>query len=260
MANGSAIKVISVSRATSTHVSDTSPAKATGSELEISLADLRSTVMGFAQSAIKDPKARAEYIERSQAARAELIARVTRGEITPHEAARTANAMRNQIMAAARAQLSDLGLAISTGIKAKGLALEELQEKYALRRFKKAFAALLPAERELVWMDIVHAAGGPQAKMNNRAKLFGAAGRAFLIATLAISVYNILEAEDKKRQATKEGITLGAGAVGGVGAGAAVAFIASNPAGWVVGVSMFVGAALLGVGSSEVFDYFWPEK
>ena len=27
-----------------------------------------------------------------------------------------------------------------------------------------------------------------------------------------------------------------------------------------VGVGMFVGGALLGVGSAEVFDYFWPES
>lgn len=70
----------------------------------------------------------------------------------------------------------------------------------------------------------------------------------------------MIEAEDKTRQATKEGVTLGAGAVGGIGAGAVVAFAVAGPPGWVVGLSMFAGAALLGVGSAEVFDYFWPES
>ena len=86
------------------------------------------------------------------------------------------------------------------------------------------------------------------------------AGRALLIVTLAVAVYNVIEAEDKERQALKEGATLGGGVAGGIAGGAAVFAIASNPAGWVVGLATLVGAALTGVGASEVFDYFWPEK
>lgn len=67
-------------------------------------------------------------------------------------------------------------------------------------------------------------------------------------------------AEDKPRQAAKEGTVLAAGAAGGAAGGVAVVALASNPAGWVVGAVIFVGAAVAGVGSSEVFDYFWPER
>ena len=38
-----------------------------------------------------------------------------------------------------------------------------------------------------------------------------------------------------------------------------VVAMVSNPAGWVVGVMMFVGAAVGATGASSSFDYFWPE-
>ena len=39
-----------------------------------------------------------------------------------------------------------------------------------------------------------------------------------------------------------------------------VVAMVSNPAGWVVGVMMFVGAAVGATGASSTFDYFWPER
>jgi len=260
MANGSAVKLITSASGRSTIKTDTMPVAATGNELELAIKAFQTEVAGFAQTMIKDPAARADYIKQSRAACDEIIAKVKLGEITPHEGAKTANEMRNQIMVAARAKLTDLGAAISSGIKKDGLLLVDLQERYAGRRFGRAFAALSQAEKELVWMDIVHAAGGPRQKMNVGAKWFGRAGRGLLVLTFAIAVYNVIEAEDRTRQAAKEGVTLGAGAVGGIGAGAAVAFAMTGPPGWIVGLSMFAGAALLGVGSAEVFDYFWPES
>lgn len=260
MANSSAVKLITTASGRSTVKADTKPVSATGSELELAIKAFQAEVACFAESMIKDPAARADYIKRSRAACDEIIAKVRSGEITPHEGAKTANEMRNQIMAAARTKLSDLGSAISTEMKKHGLLLADLQEKYAARRFGRVFSALSQAEKELVWMDIVHAAGGPRQKMNSGAKWFGRVGRGLLIFTFAIAVYNVIEAEKKTRQVTKEGVTLGAGAVGGIGAGAAVAFAMTGPPGWIVGLGMFAGAALLGVGSAEVFDYFWPES
>jgi hypothetical protein len=70
-------------------------------------------------------------------------------------------------------------------------------------------------------------------------------------------VYNIIEAEDKTRQTAKEATQLGSS----VAASAAVVVaLMSNPAGWVVGVAMFVTAALFGVGADQAFEYYWPEK
>ncbi len=80
------------------------------------------------------------------------------------------------------------------------------------------------------------------------------------MATLAFAVYNVATAEDKPRQAAKEGTTVAGGFAGGAVATVGVVAMASNPAGWVVGVMMFVGAAVGATGASSTFDYFWPER
>ena len=260
MNSGLMFSVISTGRAMSTPTADTKPVEAAGNEFETALRLFESEAAAFAKSAITDPAARADYMRKTKAASNELIELVKHRKITPHEAARTANAMRNQIMVLTRARLTDFFLALSRDIKRDGLPLEKCETEYAHRRYGRAFKLLTEGERAIVWMDIVHAAGAANKTVSKTVRLYGIAGRTLLVASLAFAVYNVTTAENKPRQAAKEGTILVAGAAGGAAAGAAIVALASNPAGWVVGVSIFVGAALSGVGSSEVFDYFWPER
>jgi hypothetical protein len=260
MANSSAIRVLSSGDAASTPTSDTKAVPAHGNELETALRLLESESAAFAKSVIVDPAARTAYTNKTKAAVAELIELVRQRKITPHEAACTANAMRNQIMMLARSRLSDFGLALSKNMKADGYPLSLLEEKYAGKRFGRTFSSLAQAERDMVWTDIVHAAGRSNPVVNMRVRWFGMAGRTFLVTSLAYAVYNVTTADDHERQAAKEGVGLAGGAMGGAIGSVVVTALVSNPAGWVVGAAMFVGAAVSGVGSSELFDYFWPER
>jgi hypothetical protein len=252
--------VIASGHARSTPTDETKPVQVSGNELETAIHLFESEAAAFAKSVITDPAVRADYIRKTKAASDELIQLVIHRKITPHEAAQTANAMRNQIMVLTRAKLSNFFLTPSRDIKRDGLPLEKCEAEYAIRRYGRAFRLLTEQERAIVWMDIVHAAGAANKTVSKSVRLYGIAGRTILIATLAFAVYNVATAENKPRQASKEGTVLLAGAAGGAAAGAAVIALASNPAGWVVGVAIFVSAALSGVGSSEVFDYFWPER
>lgn len=260
MANSSAIRPFGSGAAASTPRSDTNAVPATGNELETALHLLESESAAFAKSVIVDPAARAEYTRHTKAAVSELLDMVKQRKITPHEAAQTANAMRNQIMSLARSKLTDFGLALSREMKADGPVLPTLQESYAAKRFGRGFSSLGQAERELVWVDIVHAAGRSNRTVNMRVKWYGMAGRSLLVASLASAVYNVATAEDRGRQAAKESSSFATGAAGGAIATATVVALASNPAGWVIGIAMFVGAAVGATGSSELFDYFWPER
>lgn len=260
MANSSAIRVFSSGSAASTPTSDTKAVQAHGSELETALHLLESESAAFAKTVIVDPAARVEYTNKTKAAVAELIELVRQRKITPHEAACTANAMRNQIMMLARARLSDFGAALSTNMKANGCPLSLLEEKYATKRFSRTFSSLAQAERDRVWIDIVHAAGRSNPAVNLRVRWFGMAGRIFLVTSLAYAVYNVTTAAVPERQAAKEGVGIAGGAIGGAMGSAAALALVSNPAGWVVGAAMFVCAAVGGVGASELFDYFWPER
>jgi hypothetical protein len=260
MADTFTVKTFGRVNTTSTRFDDTKPAKATGNELDLAITALQAEAASFGGRFIADAKVRADYVQKTKAAAQELIDLVKAQKITPHEGAQTANAMRNQIMELARARTSDFGTALARDMKPNGLGLVPLEEKYAQQLFRRSFAALTQAEKESVWTQIIHKAGQSNPKVNMRMRLFGVAGRALLVFTLAVAVYNVAQAEDKPRQATKEGVTIGTGIAGGVAGGAAVAFIVSNPAGWVVGLGVLVGTAVGAIGSSSLFDYFWPEK
>lgn len=260
MANSAAVIIINSGKAISTPAHDKTPVEVTGDEFEIALKLFESEAASFANSVIKDPSVRSDYTRKTKAAADELIELVKKRAITPHEAARTANAMRNQILTLARAELTDFGLAISQEIKRNGPPLTAFEDKYATKLYGRSFAELSSHERDAVWMEIAHAAGRSHKGVNIKVRWYGIAGRTFLVASLALSIYNVSTTEDKPRQAAKEGTAMAAGAVGGVAAGAGVVALVSNPGGWVVGVAMFVGAALAGVSTTEAFDYFWPEK
>jgi hypothetical protein len=260
MANSSAVRIFSSGAAASTPRSDTKAVQATGNELETALHLFESESAAFAKAIIVDPAARLEYAQRTQAAVSELVELVKQRKITPHEAARSANAMRNQIMVLSRSRLSDFGLSISKDMKANGRFLAELEEHYAKKHFGRAFSALVQAERDRVWMEIVHAAGRSNPKVNLSAKWFGMAGRTMLVISLACAVYHVVTANAPGREAAKEGTGIAAGAAGGAIGTAAILVLASNPAGWAVGVAMIVGAAIGAAGSNELFDYFWPER
>jgi len=260
MSHISPTKVVSTGRADSTPLRNSDPAHAVGNELETALNLLHMEAGAFAQSIIKDPVARADYMRKTKAASDELVELVKQRKLTPHEGARAANAMRNQILELTRARLSDFGLSISEEIKRTGPPLRYFEERYAIKRYARSFSTLTQVERDSVWLDIVHAAGRSNPRVNLSVRWYGIAGRTLLIASLALAIYSVAEANDKPREVAKQGAIFGAGAAGGILAGAAVVTLASNPAGWVVGVTIFVGGALTGLGTSEFFDYFWPER
>ncbi|NMM38438.1 MAG: hypothetical protein HHJ09_13210 [Glaciimonas sp.] len=258
MAETLTIKTFGETNSASTTVDDTRAAKATANEFEIAIRALEAEATNFGARFINDSKVRADYVKNTKKAVQELIDLVKARKITPHEGAQTANAMRNQIMELARAKTSDFGKALARDLKPKGLGLSTLEETYAKRLYGRTFETLTEVEKKAVWTQIIHKAGQSNPKVNMRVRFFGIAGRALLIATLAVAVYNIVEAEDKPRQTTKEGVTLGTGIAGGLAGATAVGLIVSNPVGWMVGIGIIVGSAIAAIGSSELFDYFWP--
>jgi ribosomal protein S7 len=260
MGNTSSTKVFHKATSTSTPVEDTAAVKVVGNEFELAIQALQAEAASFSVRFINDASVRGDYTKKTSAAVKELIDFVKTKKITPHEGAQTANSMRNQLMELARARTSDFGQALARDMKPNGLGLVPLEEKYAQQMFSRGFDKLTQAEKESVWTQIVHKAGQSNPKVSMRMRLFGNAGRVLLVISLAVAVYNIVEAEDKTRQTTKEGVTLGSGLAGGAAGAAAVAFIVSNPAGWLVGLGIVVGSAAAALGSSELFDYFWPER
>lgn len=228
-------------------------------ELRIALARFFDTSQAFAASYINDPVVRADYSAKIRAAANEIMERVRAGALTPHEGAQTANAMRNQMLTFMRSRTTAVGLSIAEKMKPEGISLEASQARHSQRLYGKSFEALTGAERNNVWATIVDRAGESNKLVNMTVKFFGHAGRVLLIASIAWTVYDLSQANDKERTAAKDA----AGITGGIVAGAAVTAGLTSAA--VASPVIVVGAVLVaGILASEavdqLFDYYWPEK
>jgi hypothetical protein len=230
------------------------------SELQTTIVRLETGANGFIMSATNDPAVRADYMRKVRAAADHLMSQVESGQLTPHEGAQAANALRNEILRLSRADLTTFGLAFSRDMKPDGKPLKFYAEKNSHELFGRPFETLQQSERDAVWRRLIDHAGNANGKANRYAKYYGRAGRVLLVASLAIAVYKVLDSDDKTRETAKQAAGIGASIAGGAMTGAAIGFVVSNPAGWVVGVAVFIGAAAAGYGVDELFDYYWPEK
>lgn len=226
-------------------------------DLESTLGLLRTEALDFATRFIQDGAARLEYLRSTERVAATLLEEVRKGHLTPFEGAEEAHKLRNAIMEAARLRSSDIGRAHAQALKATGRTLRELEEYYAQKLLKKAFDTLSQAEKNQVWMEIVEASGRPRPTMNIKAAQLAKAGRALVFVSVAFAVYNIATAENRGRQAVKEGTTAGAGILGGMAGGAVAGLVCGPGAPVCVVVGVFVGGGLAAFGADVAFDGVW---
>lgn len=220
------------------------------------LAKLETTSIAFAQQVIPDAKVRQEYIKQIKVMSADLAKQVSKGALSPSDAAKQAQSMRNIIMEAQRGKSSSLGLAIATFMKREGKTLPELETKYAKSIYGRNFSDLSDSQKNIVWRHIVKKAGEPQLKATNAAKWMGRAGRGLFVLTIAIAVYHVATAEDKVRAAANESVAIGGGLAGATAFGAAG--LACGPAAVAcVPLGIFVGGILGAFGADWAFDQIW---
>lgn len=177
--------------------------------------------------------------------------------MSAEEAARQVQFIRNEILAAQRLQSSDIGRAKAVSLKKTGLTLDELLNKYAQQKFKKPFAGLTAYEKNVVQLEIIESSGRPRQAVTAAAQRYSALGRALLVVTVGVAVYNIATAEDKVQAVAHEGAVIGGGFAGGA-AGGAIAGLACGPGAPVcVTVGVFVGGALGAMGTDASFRWLF---
>lgn len=215
---------------------------------------MEATAIDFAKRFIQDARVREGYIAEAKKYAAELFQDLRAKRITPAEAGERANLMRNQLLEAARLKSSDIGKAVAEGIKKSGKTLAELQEYYAAKMFSKAFKDLPKSEQNRVFLKIVGASARPNKGVTAAARTFGKVGRGLIVVALAVSVYNVVTADDPEREVAREVVGLGAGFAGSV-AGGALAGLACGPgAPACVAIGAFVGGVVFALGADLSFD------
>ncbi len=229
----------------------------TDKALDEALQALRNEALNFGQRFIQDAGVRADYVAKAEQVSQEILEMVQKGELTPKEAAYTANEMRNGLMDVARINNSDIGQAVSFAEKSTGLTMDELLGKYSRRLFQREFSQLGTAEQDAVFLEIVRASGRPNPRFTGLARGLGKAGKGLLVVSIAFAVYDISTSERPGREAVKQGVTAGTGFLGSL-AGGAVAGLACGPGAPIcVGVGVFVGGLLFGLGADFAFDDIW---
>jgi hypothetical protein len=226
-------------------------------DMESALSLLKAETINFGYRYINDSEVRGSYIRQS-----EFLAKTIRwelecGRLSPQEAAMDANQIRNAIMDAHRIDSSDVGRSKAEQLKRHGKPLWVLEEEKADMLFGRKFDSLSQIEKNRVWLEIVDSSGRPRPAVNAMNVRIARVGRALLFASVAISVYNIATADDTGRQIAKEGVSAGAGVLGGM-AGGALAGIACGPASPIcVTIGVFVGGAMAALGADAGFDWVW---
>ncbi len=209
----------------------------------------------IAEEALTDKEVRDWYVKQAKYHARTFQQRVDRGELTLREGARIASKKRNEIMRDAREIGTALAKAITKQKKPKGPEFEELEFKKAQQRFGKPISELSIEQKMEVWKGIITSSGKTNPKVTKAVNAMGKAARGLWIATAAIAVYNVLQAENKVEAAAREAATVaggaGGGIVGGMAAGA-IGGVFGGPVGVAVGV--IAGGIAGAMGAEWLFD------
>lgn len=182
--------------------------------LETALQSLEGAALKFSSDFIGDAKQRDNYNQNVRRIRAEILAQVESGKISVKEAAEFCYEARNKIMAETRKRTSVHGRAIAESRKSVTPTLEKLLDEKATRKFGKIFAELNPEQKNSMYYEIVESSARPDAKFNTLNKVLRVSGKVLIVVTITYATFEIANAENKPKEAIKQGITIAGGAVG----------------------------------------------
>lgn len=224
---------------------------ATDPSTEEALRQFEVQAVNFAYRFANDSRTRSEYMrmtkEMSDGVRRSYMA----GELTPKEAARAAQQMRNEILEFSRRNSSDVGRAVAKTKKAQGLGLDDLVERYAKQLHSKPFQELSDSERNAVYLKIVERSGAPNKGFNSAARTLGKTARGLWVLTACLATYNVVVSDNKLKQTGRELANIGGGFGGSVAGGAAVGVWFGGPIG--IGAGVIIGGILGAIMADQVY-------
>lgn len=202
-----------------------------------------------------DSAARRAYSKQIKAMSDELRTQASSGRITWSQAAEQAQETRDIVMRLIRGRSTPVGRAMAEHLKSEGRTLNELIARKVQQLYGKnaSFTSLSQAKQDGVYAEIVKSAGKSNPRVTATMRSLSRAGRGLIVISIALSVYTVVNAEDKLAAAGREVAVTGAGIGGGI-AGGALAGLACGPGAPVcVTVGAFVGGALAAFG----VDLMW---
>lgn len=202
-----------------------------------------------------DAATRQAYSRQIKAMADELRNQVNSGRLTWSQAASEAQEARNAIMEIVRSRSTPIGRAMAEQLKREGKTLNELIARKTSQMFgpNANFTRLSPSQQNAVYAEIIKSAGKSNPRVTAMMRRLSRAGRGLIVLSVALSVYQVITADDKVSAAGRELTVTGAGIAGGI-AGGALAGLACGPGAPVcVTVGAFVGGALAAFGVDSLW-------
>ena len=208
----------------------------------------------FATDAIRDARLRQIYMSNIQRISREVRAEVDAGRVSVVDGAKFCQRMRNQIMAETRAVSSAQGRAYAERLKPEGKTLSWLLNKYARELFKRPYLSLTDVEKAKVYYAVVESAGRDRATFTAATRRLQVIGKVGLMLTAALGVHAVVVADDKPREALRQGATIAGGMVGGALAGVVLAAPLCGPGAVVCAVAIVLSGSVAGSLAAESLE------
>ncbi|WP_199225836.1 hypothetical protein [Chromobacterium sp. Panama] len=224
------------------------------SPLKKSIEALEAAAARFATDAISDGNVRVSYQKNIQRMSQAVLDEVDAGTITAKEGMQFASKMRNKIMMEHRVITSRQGLAIAEAHKKVGLTEKELLDIYSKRLYGKDFERLTRSKKTSVYYAIVKSAASSSTKFDVKAKKLKVMGRVGWVVTATLATYSVAAAENKKKEAIRQGVIISGGMLGGTAAGLAVSTLCGPGAPFCAIAVILAGSVAGGVLSEVVVD------
>ncbi|KAJ3559522.1 hypothetical protein NM688_g295 [Phlebia brevispora] len=185
------------------------------SKLHIALFLMQSTAIIWGRWFTMDATVRTQYASAVATGAADIRARWESGALSLENAVGEAVSMRNSWLRDCRTRSSPLGLLVAESIKPQGLSVTQILDRYALRKYNKPFADLTAEEGRQVVGAAIDASGRANRRITGIMKNLGRVGKAVMVVGVAISMYQVVTAEDWKKEAFVQAGTWSASIVGG---------------------------------------------
>ncbi|WP_211464756.1 hypothetical protein [Collimonas silvisoli] len=228
--------------------------------LKRALDDMEAAGIRFSIDAIKDPMLRQQYATKIGQMSKEVMAEVSRGDLSPKEGALFANEMRNKILIETRKVTSPQALAFVQKLKTRGPTLEELMDKYSSDLFRgRKFRELDVAEKQKVYYTIIERSGVDRAAFTSGSRRLKIMGKVGIMVTALLAAHSILTADNKIKETARQGTILEGGVLGGYLAGLGVASLCGPAAPACAIAVVLIGAATGGILGQVLFDTYDEE-
>ncbi|WP_223556229.1 hypothetical protein [Pseudomonas sp. BF-R-01] len=215
------------------------------SPLDRALELLEGSALRFSLDAISDEKIRSSYTKNIKRMSQQVRDDVKAGRVSAQEGVKFSHEMRNKIMMEHRKFTSAQGLAIVQRKKQEGKGLKTLLDIYSENLFQKGYDSLSEVEKNKVHYAILESSGRDNAKFTTGTKKMLIMGKLGVLVTAALATYQILNADNKPKEAARQGIIVGAGAVGGILAGMGVSALC-GPAAPICAIAVVLAGTIAG--------------